>query len=704
MKEKYTLKGLDCPSCAAKIQQALVDNGIEDPDINFVNKSIRLRPGDMEKAQRIVEDVEPHVLIVSEDDHDHAHEETWTKLIPIGVASLLFIAGLFFKGSPFQYILFSSSYLVVGWEVLWSALRNILKGRVFDENFLMAIATIGAIAIDQFPEAVGVMLFYNVGEFFQSLALHRSRKSIEALMDIRPDYANLRLDDGSIERVAPEDVDVDQIILIRPGERIPLDGRVIEGSSYLDTSALTGESVPRRADLGDEVLAGMVNTGGLLTLKVTRHFKESSVARILALVEEASDRKAPTEQFITRFSRYYTPVVVIMATLIALIPPLVIPSATYPQWIYRALTLLVISCPCALVISIPLGYFGGIGGASREGILIKGANFLDAIAHLDTVVFDKTGTLTEGVFKVSSILTRNGFSKDDVLKLAAVAETHSSHPIATSILAEYSGEVDISAISHYEEIPGHGVEAVVKGQHIIVGNDRLLHQRSIEHDICEFPGADTVVYVVVDGILAGYITISDELKTDAIEAVEGLRKLGTRRLIMLTGDSPKVAEDVATRLGLDRYYAGLLPEEKVAIVEELYKDMSGAGKLAFIGDGINDAPVLTRADVGIAMGGLGSDAAIEAADVVIMEDMPSKVATAVRIAGRTRRIVLQNIVFALAVKIFFIIGGAFGLASMWEAVFADVGVAIIAILNSTRALTYAPRRKGSHIQSTISAV
>jgi Cd2+/Zn2+-exporting ATPase len=704
MKEKYTLKGLDCPSCAAKIQQALVDNGIEDPDINFVNKSIRLRPGDMEKAQRIAEDVEPHVLIVSEDDHDHAHEETWTKLIPIGVASLLFIAGFFFKGSPFQYILFSSSYLVVGWEVLWSALRNILKGRVFDENFLMAIATIGAIAIDQFPEAVGVMLFYNVGEFFQSLALHRSRKSIEALMDIRPDYANLRLDDGSIERVAPEDVDVDQIILIRPGERIPLDGRVIEGSSHLDTSALTGESVPRRADLGDEVLAGMVNTGGLLTLKVTRHFKESSVARILALVEEASDRKAPTEQFITRFSRYYTPVVVIMATLIALIPPLVIPSATYPQWIYRALTLLVISCPCALVISIPLGYFGGIGGASREGILIKGANFLDAIAHLDTVVFDKTGTLTEGVFKVSSILTRNGFSKDDVLKLAAVAETHSSHPIATSILAEYSGEVDISAISHYEEIPGHGVEAVVKGQHIIVGNDRLLHQRSIEHDICEFPGADTVVYVVVDGILAGYITISDELKTDAIEAVEGLRKLGTRRLIMLTGDSPKVAEDVATRLGLDRYYAGLLPEEKVAIVEELYKDMSGAGKLAFIGDGINDAPVLTRADVGIAMGGLGSDAAIEAADVVIMEDMPSKVATAVRIAGRTRRIVLQNIVFALAVKIFFIIGGAFGLASMWEAVFADVGVAIIAILNSTRALTYAPRRKGSHIQSTISAV
>ncbi len=596
-----------------------------------------------------------------------------------------------------EYPIFVSAYLLVGGKVVRAAVRNLVRGEVFDETFLMTVATLGAILIHQLPEAVAVMLFYAMGELFQDAAVGRSRRAIGALLDIRPDVANLRTDE-TVETVRPEDVEVGRIVLVRPGERIPLDGEVVEGSSFVDTSVLTGEPTPRRVRPGEKVLAGMVNQQGTLDVRVDRRAAESSVSRILNLVENAAARKAPTEQFITRFARYYTPAVTLAALAIALVPPLVVPGATFASWIYRALVLLVISCPCALVISIPLGYFGGIGGASRHGILVKGANFLDALTSLHTVVFDKTGTLTRGVFRVTETSVRNGFSRDELIELAALAETNSAHPIARSILEAYARPVRPGLIRDYQEVSGHGVKAFVHGREIVAGNDRLMHWENIDHDSCDLEG--TVVYVAVNRVFAGYIVISDEVRPDAAEAVAGLRRLGVRRMIMLTGDDEAAAKAVAGRTGMDAYFAELLPEEKVAKLEEISCAVTRRDrrKLAFVGDGINDAPVIARADVGIAMGGLGRDAAIEAADVVLMDDMPSRLVTAVRVARGTRAVVVQNIALALGVKGAFILLGAVGVATMWEAVFADVGVALLAVLNSTRALrpSFGGRARGKH--------
>ncbi|MGE5574007.1 MAG: heavy metal translocating P-type ATPase [Bacteroidota bacterium] len=584
-----------------------------------------------------------------------------------------------------EYPMFLAAYLLVGAKVVRTAVRNLVRGEVFDETFLMTVATLGAVLIHQLPEAVAVMLFYAVGEILQDAAVGRSRRAIGALLDIRPDVANVRVGE-KVEALRPEDVEIGQIVLVRPGERIPLDGEVMEGSSFVDTSALTGEPTPHRVRPGEKVLAGMVNQGGVLDVRVERNSAESAVSRILNLVENAAARKAPTERFITRFARHYTPAVTLAALGVAVVPPLIVPEATFATWVYRALVLLVVSCPCALVISIPLGYFGGIGGASRHGILVKGANSLDALTSLHTVVFDKTGTLTKGVFRVTGAQVRNGYSREELLELAAVAETNSAHPIAKSILEAYGRPVQADLVRDYQEISGHGVKAIVGGKEVIAGNDRLMHRENIDHDSCDLRG--TVVYVAVNRVFAGYIIISDEVKPDAAEAVASLKKLGVKQAIMLTGDDEAVAREVAERTGMDSYFAELLPEEKVARLEEIKSAMAGRDgrKLAFVGDGINDAPVIARADVGIAMGGLGRDAAIEAADIVLMDDMPSRLVTAVRMARGTRAVVVQNVALAFGVKGAFILLGAIGVATMWEAVFADVGVALLATLNSARVL------------------
>lgn len=699
--KKYRLKGLDCASCAEKIERSLKQvEGLESTSVNFAAGTVMLDPKYARQAQQIIRSIEPGVVLeaAANEDRENTGDSQGIQgikkpLIVMGISFILLIIGLVFKpalhNTPFaaaEYAVLLTAYLLVGWPVITAAVTNIFNGNVFDENFLMTVATGGAIAIHQLPEAVGVMLFYYVGEFFQDLAVNRSRRSIKELMDIRPDYANLKVN-GKLQKVPPETVNVGDLIVIKPGEKVPLDGVVQEGSSFLDTSALTGESVPRKAQPGEKILAGMVNTSGLLTVKVTKTFEESSVAKILDLVENAGSRKARTEQFITRFSRYYTPVVVLAALALAVIPPLVIPGATFSRWTYRALILLVISCPCALVVSIPLGYFGGIGGASRKGILIKGANFLEALTELHTVVLDKTGTLTKGVFRVTDIKAKNGFSENEVLEYAAIAEVNSNHPIAKSIMEAYTGEIDTDQIEHYEEISGHGIKAIYQGKEIIAGNDHLLHRENIAHDDCDVEG--TVVYIAVNRTFAGYIIISDEIKEDAAETLKQLKQLGVKRTVMLTGDDVSAAKQVAAKLGMDQFYANLLPEDKVTKVEELMGEINkDKAKLAFVGDGINDAPVITRADIGIAMGSLGSDAAIEAADVVIMDDAPSKLATAVGVARHTKKIIIQNIVLALGVKVVFVALGALGMATMWEAVFADVGVALLAILNATRALRY----------------
>lgn len=621
------------------------------------------------------------------------------RVIEISLAVVLFVVGIVLNdalhATPFslaEYIVFLAAYFLIGRQVVLAAIRNSLQGQVFDENFLMTLATVGAIAIHLLPEAVAVMLFYSVGEYVQERAVNRSRRSIKALLDIRPDYANLlQVQDGStseiVTQVKPQTVPVGAHILVKPGERVPLDGIILTGQSFVDTSALTGESVPRRVQTGDKVQAGTINTQGLLTIGVTHPASESSIIRILRMVENAASRKAPTEAFISTFSRYYTPIVVIVATLVAFLPPLVFSGQTLAEWIYRALVLLVISCPCALVISIPLGYFGGIGGASQRGILVKGANYLDALTKLDTVVMDKTGTLTRGVFKVSEVTPFNKCSSEKALELAAYAESFSTHPIATSIRQAYPHQVEQTRLADYIEIAGHGVKVNLDGQPLIAGNDRLLHTENIPHRSCEASG--TVVFVAQAGELAGRITIADELKPEAIEAIQALHKLGIKRTVMLTGDDVKVAQSVAAQLNIDEVKANLLPEDKLSALENiLINPRAGRGKVAFVGDGINDAPVLTRADVGIAMGGLGTEAAIEAADVVIMDDNPAKVALAIQLARQTRRIVLQNIILALSVKLVFVILGMLGVATIWEAVFADVGVSLVAILNATRALHY----------------
>ncbi len=631
--------------------------------------------------------------------HDHGHDHSsgefglTKELVPVGTAAMLFLGGLLFRAplqnTPYgwgEYAVLMPAYLISGWGVLTTAGRNILRGRVFDENFLMTIATLGAIAIEQLPEAVAVMLFFQVGELFQGYSVGRSRRSIQALLEVRPDQANLTIDGdiNNIQVVHPETIGPGQVIVVRPGEKVPLDGEILTGQSLMDTSALTGESVPRTVAMGDKISAGMVNQSGLLTVKVTKPFGESSIAKILSLVENASSKKADTEKFISRFARYYTPVVVFLSLVVAIVPPLLLPGASPEQWVYRALVLLVISCPCGLVISIPLGYFGGVGGAAKRGILVKGSTYLDTLTKVKTVVFDKTGTLTQGNFLVQEVVTANGLDREQLLAIAVQAEAQSNHPVAQSIRQAYSKSIDLTGVENYQEIPGHGIKAQVNGQMVLAGNDRLLHRENIVHPVCVVEG--TVVHIAIDGQYSGRIIIADQIKDDALQATQALHRQGIQT-VMLTGDSQSVAAKIAGQLGIDQYRAELLPEQKVEALEEFLQLAHQAQhKVAFVGDGINDAPAIARADVGLAMGGLGSDAAIETADVVIMDDSPAKVAEAIAIAQKTLRIVWQNIIFAMTIKALFIALGTVGVANLWEAVFADVGVALLAILNAGRVL------------------
>ena len=585
---------------------------------------------------------------------------------------------------PVHFAVFLVPYLIIGWDIVYKAVRGMINGQVFDENFLMTIATFGAFGIGEYSEAVAVMLFYQVGELFQNYAVNRSRQSITELMDICPEYANIEKD-GELIQADPDDVEVGDMIVIKPGERIPLDGIVISGESMVDTSALTGESVPRRVEAGSEIISGCINESGVLRVEVTKEFDDSTVARILELVENASSKKAKVENFITRFARYYTPAVVIAAAALALVPPLIF-GASFGSWIQRACIFLVISCPCALVISVPLSFFGGIGAASRNGVLVKGSNYLEALAQMDTIVFDKTGTLTKGEFKVAEICP-SGMSEEELLRLAALAEHYSNHPISLSIRDAYEksgGRLNLSSIGKNEEISGRGVRTEIDGSTVLAGNGRLMEMEGISYEECESIG--TVVYLAKDGVFAGTIVISDTVKEHAAQAIRDLKQAGVRKTVMLTGDRKAVGEAVAKKLGLDEVFTELLPADKVAQVEKLLAGQAEGRKLAFVGDGINDAPVLTRADIGIAMGSMGSDAAIEAADVVLMDDDPAKISVIVRISRKTLAIVKQNIVFALGVKALVLVLGAFGMANMWEAVFADVGVSVIAILNAMRAL------------------
>lgn len=606
------------------------------------------------------------------------------EVIKVVIALILFLISLIipFENAWINIGIYIISYLIVGLDVLIEAIKNIFKGEVFDENFLMTIATIGAFAIGEYPEAVAVMLFYQIGEMFQSYAVDKSRKSIASLMDIRPDFANIKKN-GSIEKVSPDKISIGDIIIVKPGEKVPLDGTIVDGNSMLDTSALTGESVPREVNIGDEVLSGSINQNGLIEIKVTKSFGESTVSKILDLVENASSKKSKSENFISKFAKYYTPIVVVIAVLLAIIPPIIFKETEFIQWLYRALTFLVVSCPCALVISIPLGFFGGIGGASKLGVLVKGSNYLEALSKTEVVVFDKTGTLTEGVFEVKKVNSVD-ITKEDLIKYAAYAESFSNHPIANSLKKAYGKDIDNKKISETHELSGLGVNAVVDGKEVFVGNEKLMQEKNIEYIKCNEIG--TILYVAINNQFKGTIIISDKIKADAKKAIEKLKKNNVKKIVMLTGDKKAVGESVAKELGLDEVYTELLPNNKVEKVEELMKSKSKKGKLAFVGDGINDAPVLAISDIGIAMGGLGSDAAIEAADVVLMTDEPSKVVDAIKISKKTLKIVKQNIIFAIAVKILVLILSAIGLSNMWQAVFADVGVSVLAILNALRVL------------------
>jgi Cd2+/Zn2+-exporting ATPase len=697
--EKFYVKNLDCAACAAKIETGLkAVAGIDDAVLDFASQTLHVRATDIARIVEEVRKIEPGVEIVSKSEQAVSHEppsesgeiKFKRELSILIVATALFILLLFFENwfhredfSILEIAIVMSAYLMAGWNVLRGAFKTIRKGTLFDENVLMLIATAGALAIHAYSEAVGVMIFFKVGELLQTLAVSRSRRSIQALLAAKPDKAGIKTA-GGYREVRPESVSVGELILVKPGEKIPLDGKILSGSSQLDSSTLTGEFVPVTARPGDSVLAGQINKSGALTVRVSRPFSDSSISKIMELVENATARKAKTEKFITTFARYYTPAVVVAAACVAFIPPLTT-GASFQTWIYRALVLLVISCPCALVVSIPLGYFGGIGRASRRGILVKGSNFIDVLAAVKTVVFDKTGTLTRGVFRVKEVVNLNGFSKDRLLEFAAAAELHSNHPIATSIINDFTKdgrEMKAAMVSDHTEISGQGVKARYGEHSIMVGNDNLLHVQSIDHPKCEFD--DTVAHIAVDGNYAGYITIGDEIRPDADNALKELKKQGVKDIVMLTGDNACAAEAVANRLPIDRFYADLLPENKVSIFEKLIWQDRRKGKIAFVGDGVNDAPVLARADVGVAMGALGSDAAVETADVVLMNDSLMKMAEAVSIARQTRRIVWQNIILAFSVKGIFILFGAIGMATMWQAVFADMGTALVAVANSTR--------------------
>jgi Zn2+/Cd2+-exporting ATPase len=697
VRNSFIIENIDCPTCALKIEEALRRlPGVSYAAVDFANQRLHLEADDLGPVRSEIKRIEPDVTLRPFDAAAAPAGEKETafhlkKEVSILVVALsLFGAYWAFRGwlqpTGLHHGLALAAYVLAGFNVYRGAFRTVRQGGFFDENVLMVIATVGAIAIGAVSEAVAVMIFFKTGELLQNLAVARSRRSIRSLLASRPDRATLQTPAG-LRAVKPEQVQVGETILVRPGEKVPLDGEVISGETRLDTSALTGEPAPARAGAGDAVMAGMINLSASLVVRVTRPFGASSIAKVLALVESAAARKAATEKFITTFARWYTPAVVAMAGAVALLPPLLLSDADFQTWVYRALVLLVISCPCALVISIPLGYFGGIGRASKSGILIKGSNFLDALANLKTVVFDKTGTLTRGRFELQEVVTKNGYHKSALLEYAALAEMHSNHPIARSILDKVHAKgvfLDENAVTAHKDLPGRGIEAVVRGSTILVGNDALLHQRGVAHDVCDIQG--TALHVVIDGNYAGYLLMGDAVKPDAAEAVAGLRRAGVEQVVMLTGDNPCAAEAVARRLGMDTFHASLMPEDKVAVLEQIMARSDDGGKLAFVGDGINDAPVIARADVGVAMGALGSDAAIETADVVLMTDSPMKMVEAVHIARQTRAIVWQNIVMALSVKGLFVVLGAMGVASMWEAVFADMGVALAAVVNATRAL------------------
>lgn len=680
MEKTYRLDGLDCAHCAAKIEHAVQGiNGVKRATVDFMTTKMIIEAPEKEmpricdEAEKAVHQFEPDVEL--KDLTAPKEEESQTgKIIQIAVALIATLSLVLLEPAmPWKFVAYLAVYLWIGWDVLKTAATNILKGQVFDENFLMSVATIGALAIGEYPEAVGVMLFYQVGEFFQDYAVNRSRKSISALLEIRPDYAN-RLVDGQVEKVAPERVKIGESIVINPGERVPLDGEIIDGQSFVDTSALTGESVPRKVVTGEEILSGFVNQSGRLTVKTTTTFGESTVNKILDLVENASSKKAPAENFITRFARYYTPIVVGLAVLLAVVPPMIL-NEPFQMWVYRALTFLVISCPCALVISVPLSFFGGIGGASKAGILIKGSNYIERLATIETLVFDKTGTLTKGVFAIQKIET--SMNQEKFLQGVASVEQNSSHPIAQSILK--ANQAPLLPVTSLEERAGYGIDAIVEKQQYLVGNAKLLEQAGVVFEPVNEIG--TVIYVAIDRQYIGYLLIADELKADVAETISELKQSGIKQTVMLTGDNRTIAETIGNRIGIDKVYSELLPADKVSQLEKLLDQ-----KVAFVGDGMNDAPVLARADLGIAMGGLGSDAAIEAADVVIMDDQPAKIPTAIKIARKTMRIVKQNIVFAIGIKVFVLILGALGLASMGAAVFADVGVTVLAVLNAMRCL------------------
>ncbi|SNX53447.1 heavy metal translocating P-type ATPase [Thermoanaerobacterium sp. RBIITD] len=692
-KKIYILEGLDCASCAAKIEDSAkkIDD-VNNAVIDLVNNKLLIEIEDAQKLnkisdkiRKIVKDIEPNVDVIDYENKTVTNDKSkiLKKVIQYGMAAILFIIPIIFNFPIYiKFSLFFISYIISGGEIVFFATQKILKGQLFDEHFLMSVSTIGAFAIGRYSEGVAVMLFYQIGMLLQDYAVDHSKRSIKDLMDIRPDYANLKLGD-EIKRVSPEDINIGDIIVVKAGEKIPLDGVVIGGKSFVDTSSLTGESVPREVNIGSSVLSGFINKNGLLTIKVEKEFKESTVSKILDLVENANSKKAPTENFITKFARYYTPIVTLSALAIAIIPPVVLHEG-FLDWIYRALVFLVISCPCALMISIPLSFFGGIGAASKNGILVKGGNYLEALNDVDTIVFDKTGTLTKGTFNVTEIHAIDSIKKDELLRYAAYAEYYSNHPIASSIVKAYGKDIDKDKIKDYSEISGSGIKVKIDDKEILAGNSRFMDSLNISYDKANCYGS--IVYIAVDKKYAGYIVISDEVKKDSKEAVKALKEIGINKLVMLTGDRKEVGEKISNELGLDAVYTDLLPDGKVEVLEKLSAEKSSNGKLIFVGDGINDAPVLTRADVGVAMGGLGSDAAIEAADVVLMTDEPIKLVDAIKIAKKTHKIVWENIVISLGVKLAVLTLGAIGLASMWEAVFADVGVTLLAVFNALRVL------------------
>ena len=710
-----SIEGLDCPNCAAKVERKINTlEGIKEATVDFLGKKIVVLADEIsenelvELIQTEVDKIEDGVKVfvpkVQAGESSSEEEDTGKIKKKLLIGGILFVLGIFVPKTLFipKLAVFLVSYLVIGGDVLLSAFKNILNGQVFDENFLMAIATIGAFAIGEYPEGVAVMLFYQLGELLQGIAVNNSRKSIVSLMDIRPDYANIKVGEG-IKKVSPEEIKVGEIIVVKPGEKVPLDGKIVKGASTFDTSALTGESLPREAKAGDDVLSGFINKNGLIEIQVAKVFSESTVSKILYLMENAGSKKSKTENFITKFARYYTPAVVITALVVAIFPPLLIQGAIFSDWIYRALIFLVVSCPCALVISIPLGFFGGIGGASRHGILIKGTNYLEVLNNLESIVMDKTGTLTKGIFKVTEVNVKNNIKINDfennkteltkplLLKYAAHIEKFSNHPIAQSIVAEYENsvsKVDENVVKDFEEISGFGIKVNINNHQFLAGNSKLMNLENITFDKKENLG--TAIYLAADGKYIGNILISDEVKEDSARAIKGMKENGVKEIVMLTGDNEAIGKNIAEKLGIDKVFTELLPNEKVEKLEEIYKTKSEKGKVAFVGDGINDAPVLARADLGIAMGGAGSDAAIEAADVVIMNDEPSKIVTAIKIAKKTKEIVWQNITVAFAIKIVVMALGLFGDATMWEAVFADVGVALLAVLNATRVLRYNP--------------